>query len=134
TVYKEQYVTARSGGGERRAVQRSVYMAPAGGGYAAPKTQVVQVYEVVNVYQRPVYVYRPVRYAPVFFTVLAVPFAAPLIAGAQWLVCLAAPSAQPLCAGRQCLVCPPPVPPYQAPPRYENSYDLLGDMQLAGPL
>src|SRR4029079_729474 len=100
----------------RGAVQRSVYMAPSGCGYVPLKTQVVQVYEVVNVYQRPVYVYRPVRYAPVFFTVLAVPFAAPLIAGPQ------------------CLVCPPPVPAYQAPPRYENSYDLLGDMQLAGPL
>jgi hypothetical protein len=115
-VYKEQYVTVRTGGVEHRTVQRTVYMAPAGGSYVPLKTQVVQVYDVVQVYQRPVYVYRPVRYAPVFFLPFAAPFAAPLMAGPQ------------------CTVCPPPVVAYDAPPQYSNSYDLLGDMQLAGPL
>jgi len=116
TVYKEQFITVRNNGVERRYVQRTVYMAPAAGGYAPLKTQVVQVYDVVRVYERPVYVYRPVRYAPVFFVPFAAPFAAPLIAGPQ------------------CTVCPPPVVAYDAPPRYSNSYELLGDMQLAGPL
>jgi hypothetical protein len=116
TVYKEQFITVRSNGAERQYVQRTVYMAPAAGGYAPLKTQVVQVYDVVRVYERPVYVYRPVRYAPVFFVPFAAPFAAPLIAGPQ------------------CTVCPPPVVAYDAPPRYSNSYELLGDMQLAGPL
>ena len=116
TVYKEQFITVRNKGVDRQFVQRTVYMAPAAGGYAPLKTQVVQVYDVVRVYERPVYVYRPVRYAPVFFVPFAAPFAAPLMAGPQ------------------CTVCPPPVVAYDAPPRYTNSYDLLGDMQLAGPL
>jgi hypothetical protein len=115
-VSKEQYVVVRDGGTERRTVQRTVYMAPGASGYVPLKTQVVQVYDVVQVYQRPVYVYRPVRYAPLFFVPFAAPFAAPLVYGPQ------------------CTVCPPPVAAYDAPPQYSNSYDLLGDMQLAGPL
>ncbi|MGH8675248.1 MAG: hypothetical protein ACREVG_13165 [Burkholderiales bacterium] len=116
-LYKEQFVTVRTDGVERRTIQRTVYMVPSAAGYVPVKTQVVQVYDVVQVYRRPVYVYRPVRYVPAFFVPFAVPFASPLIAGPR------------------CMVCPPPVVAFEAPQaHYGNSYDLLADLQIAGPL
>jgi hypothetical protein len=117
-LYREQFVTVKGPRGvERQTVHRTVYLAPVDGRYMPLRTRVVQVYDVVYVYRRPIYVYRPVVLAPAFFVPFGIPFSTPIV------------------VGERCLICPPAVVAFEEPPtRYADSMDLLADMQIAGPL
>ena len=117
-MYRERFARASGPDGRaRQIVHRTEYVTVVRGRYVPRRSPVVYEYDVVPLYRRPMYVYRPAFYRPAYFAPLYTLF------GAQIVI------------GPNCSICPPPAAVFEQPMQaYADPIDLMGDLQIAGAL